>query len=367
MSQVKHYFFVGTVAELIKVFPIMKEMSDQGLPFKIIASGQNDITNSSLLGLARVKKVDIVLHQGPIKQSGLGLMTWFWKTWRRSYRTLKSELTDPTAYMLVHGDTVSTVMGAFIARHFKMKVAHVEAGLRSYNYLNPFPEEIDRVIVSRLTTVSLCPNDWSLNNLKKLRSEKVNTQQNTLVDALDIALKQPAESELIEPILKKDYFIFVMHRQENLFNDALVRQMLDLLEEMVKTKKCVMIMHELTRVTLEKKGLLERVTSNPNIKVLPRQTYIDFMKLLNGSRFIITDGGSNQEESFYFGKPCLIMRHKTERIEGIGQNVIISKNDIGVIREFVKNYQAYERPPIKPQVRPSQIIVDYFTNQHIDG
>lgn len=361
MADTKYYFFVGTVAELIKVFPIMKEMNSRGVPFKIIASGQNDIVNSTLLKLADVKKVDFVLHEGPIKQSGFSMLKWFWRTWRRSYRLLKSELTGVDGYMLVHGDTISTVMGALIARHFKLKVAHVEAGLRSYNYLNPFPEEIDRVIVSRLTSVSFCPNDWSVNNLKKLRTKTVNTQQNTLVDALDIALKQPEESDIIGPLLKKDYFIFVMHRQENLFNDGLVHKMLDLLEEVAKTKECVFVMHELTRVTLEKKGLLERVKSNPNINVVPRLTYIDFMKLLNGCRFIITDGGSNQEESYYFGKPCAIMRHKTERIEGLNQNVIITKNDIGVITDFVKNYQQYERPRIKPEVRPSQIIVDYFT------
>ena len=358
-----YYFFVGTVAELIKVFPIMKEMKDRQIPFKIIASGQNDVTNSSLLGLAGVDKVDIVLHTGPIKQSGLSMLAWFWRTWRRSYRTLKSELSGKDAYMLVHGDTISTVMGTLIARHFKLKVGHVEAGLRSYNYLNPFPEEIDRVIVSRYATVSFCPNDWSVNNLKKHRTIKVNTEQNTLVDALNIALQQPEESDIIGPLLKKDYFIFVMHRQENLFNDALVRRMIDLLEEVAQTKECVFVMHELTRVTLEGKGLLERVKSIPNVNVVPRLSYIDFMKLLNGCKFIITDGGSNQEESYYFGKPCCIMRHKTERIEGLDQNVIISKNDIGVIENFVAHYEEYQRPRIEPKVRPSQIIVDYLIQQ----
>lgn len=359
----EYYFFVDTVAELIKVFPVMKEMNDRKIPFKIIASGQNDITNSTLLGLADVKKVDFVLHRGPIKQSGLSMLAWFWRTWRWSYGKLKDELTGKDAYMLVHGDTISTVMGTLIARHFKLKVAHVEAGLRSFNYLNPFPEEIDRVIVSRYADVSFCPNDWAVNNLRKRRTVKVNTEQNTLVDALNIALKQPAESELIGPLLKKDYFIFVMHRQENLFNDALVRRMIDLLEEVAKTKECVFVMHELTRVTLESKGLLERVKSIPNVTVVPRLSYIDFMKLLNGCQFIITDGGSNQEESFYFGKPCCIMRHKTERIEGLDQNVIISKNDISVIENFVAHYQDYDRSRIVPKVRPSQIIIDYLTKQ----
>lgn len=360
----KYYFFIGTTAELIKLFPVMKEFNDQGIDFKVIASGQNNIEDSELLKIAGVKNIDIILHKGSIKQSATGLISWFWKTLNSGKKKLKTELLNvdkKNSYIIVHGDTVSTVMGALIAKKFRLKLAHIEAGLRSYNYLNPFPEEIDRVVVSHYTNISFCPNQWSVNNLKKQKAIKVNTLQNTLVDSLGIATSIKCEDVNLKR-LPKEYFVFVMHRQENLFNTKLVNFMIKKIKGAAKNKKCVFILHEPTKVTLQKLNLLKSLEENDNFILFPRLPYISFMKVLKNSNFIITDGGSNQEESYYFGKPCLILRKATERIEGLNENVILSDGIESEIEKFIFNPDAYRRDPIIPKVNPSKIITDFFKN-----
>jgi len=84
------------------------------------------------------------------------------------------------------------------------------------------------------------------------------------------------------------------------------------------------------------------------------------MQVLNAAEFVITDGGSNQEECYYFGKPTLLLRNVTERIEGLKENIVISKNNQSVIDEFIMNYAKYKREPITLNVAPSKIIIDYI-------
>lgn len=85
------------------------------------------------------------------------------------------------------------------------------------------------------------------------------------------------------------------------------------------------------------------------------------MKLLENSEFVATDGGSNQEELYYMGKPCLLLRRYTERIEGLGKNVVLSKNNIVVIKDFLNNYKSYNHKSLTKQVYPSKIIANFLS------
>lgn len=359
-----YYFFIGTVAELIKIMPVTKEMSDRGLNFKIIASGQNDIHTSELLAFGGIRKIDITLSNGKIKQSPIGLLNWFVSTYRSAKKTLAAEFIDPgNKIIIVHGDTVSTLMGAWLGKNFKVRVAHIEAGLRSYNYFHPFPEEIDRVLTSKIAKYHFCPNQWAVNNIKHKSAQKIDTGGNTLIDSLAIATAVKELPANIEKITQGDYCVFVMHRQENLMNQSLVNFLLERVEEISKTRPVVFVLHGPTRATLEKMNKLDMLKRNRNVRLIPRTSYLHFMKILDRAEFIITDGGSNQEESYYLGKPCLILRKATERIEGLDENVVLSKNDPATISEFIKNYRQYQKPKISPKNRPSKIIVDYLSGE----
>jgi len=143
----RYYFFIGTVAELIKLYPVIKEFQNNGVDFKIIATGQNNIKNTEFTNFLN-KEPDMVLSNGIETKRAINLFLWFFKTLFHGANVLKEEfknLNKKETFFIVHGDTVSTVMGALISKFFGFKVIHVEAGLRSFNFLRPFPEEIDRV------------------------------------------------------------------------------------------------------------------------------------------------------------------------------------------------------------------------------
>lgn len=362
----KVVFFVGTTAELIKVMPVMKYFSEHNQEFEVVASGQNNISNSPLLKVCHKDTSDITLSSGPAKQTSLSLLTWFFKTLWRSYRSLSARykaIKGTRAYFIVHGDTISTVMGALLGKFLGFKVVHIEAGIRSYDWLNPFPEEIDRMIVSTIADVHCCPNEWAVGNIKNSKGVKVNTIQNTLYESLQIAKSQPLDPKYELPILKERFFVFVMHRQENVFDDNLVNYLVSQIEEVSKEIRCLFVIHPLTKEVLTKLNLLQRLIDNQNIEIVERVPYFSFMKILDLAEFLITDGGSNQEEAYYFGKPCLVLRKVTERTEGLGGNVVLSKGDYSIIKSFIQNYKKYKTPPIASDISPSKIILEALNEQ----
>jgi UDP-N-acetylglucosamine 2-epimerase (non-hydrolysing) len=363
------YFFVGTTAELIKVMPVMRACADGGLPFVLVASGQNDIRGSELLPFCGKERADVVLHEGPIRKSAAGLLAWFLRTFLRSswrLRGLLSRHRRGEAVMVVHGDTVSTVMGAMLARLYGLRVAHVEAGLRSFDYLHPFPEEIDRVITSRLADLHLCPNAWAVGNLAARRGRKIDTGHNTLLDALALANAQPVVPQVLRELGARPYFVFVMHRQENLLNSSLARTLVETVIAQSRRHHCVFILHHLTEVALEEMGLAQRVHSQPTITAVRRLPYMEFMQVLAGCEYVVTDGGSNQEECYYLGKPCLVLRKVTERTEGLGANVMLSGLDFARIDEFLRDPVRYRRPPVMPRQSPSHIVAEAL-REAVDG
>lgn len=356
------YIFIGTTAEFIKIMPIMNALEKKNLPYKVISTGQNDLKNSSIWNLVPGKsRADFVINSQNIKQTPLGLFIWFFKSFFKGcflFNKLKSnQKTHP--WLLVHGDTISTLLGALLAKIYGFKICHIEAGLRSFNYLKPFPEEICRVIVSKLSSLAICPNSWALNNLKNHRYPKINTRSNTLYDAVFIAKNnQITPSKEIE--CPAEFFLMVLHRQENLFDKVFFNKIIErILLEAQKTP-CVFIIHDPTLEVLSNSDLYSKLKANSNITLLRRLEFPDFIKLIDKASFVLTDGGSNQEETYFLGKPCLVLRKETERIEGLERNVILSKKDFSIIEHFLKDPKKYKKAPILIDQPPSEIAVHGF-------
>ncbi|MFT3982363.1 MAG: UDP-N-acetylglucosamine 2-epimerase [Lachnospiraceae bacterium] len=355
----KIIFFVGTEAELIKLFPIMLELKKNGIEFCIIASGQNDITKSSLMKVIGEEYLELELSQeGQIKKTALGLLSWWFQTYRIAGRIIKTKLGElENSIICVHGDTVSTVMGAAIGKKLHLKVMHIEAGLRSHDFLNPFPEEIDRMITSKFANYHFAPGKTAAENLSRVKGKVIDTECNTIYDSLQYSYKIPYSEENIKlENITASYCVFVLHRQENLGNRELVENIIQELLETSKSIKCIFLLHKITEVYLQKYGLLDKLKNRPNIMLVPRMQYFDFMKILNGAEFVITDGGSNQEELFYMGKPCLIMRKTTERNDGIGENALLQGKDNVLIHNFVETYIKYRQNAKCFKDSPSEII-----------
>lgn len=362
----KWFFFIGTEAELIKVFPVMLEAGKAGIPYSVIASGQNNIVNSRILQETACVKPEVVLSdEAEITKSAPGLLKWWVQTCGKAAGRIRAAFPDTDfskSLMIVHGDTVSTFMGAWTGKKLGMTVCHVEAGLRSFHLLNPFPEEIDRILTSRIARVHFAPGPEAAKNLQKVKGTVVNTEQNTLLDSLRYSEQMAVKSDIL-PILSQDYFVFVIHRQENLASREFVSSVVREIEQAAKKRKCVLILHEITRNTLARFGLLDGLAQNPDFILHDRVDYFDFMKLLKNAAFVITDGGSNQEELYYMNKPCLILRKATERNEGIGINARLFNGSAEDIKTFIQETEtAGKTGKAGVAGEPSRKIVDTLSS-----
>lgn len=356
------FFFIGTEAELIKVFPVIMQCQEKGAVCNIIASGQNELKKNRILDYIGLNGKYIELsNESDIKKSAVGLFSWFVSTKEKAKKVIEQNfniIDMKNQPMIVHGDTVSTFMGALVGRQLHMKVCHIEAGLRSHNLLNPFPEEIDRLLTSRLARVHFAPGDEATSNLARAKGKVMNTQYNTIIDSLQVSKSMPVITDSLETVLLQDYFVFVMHRQENLMNKEFVSQVIEHIEKMAEKIYCVLILHKITENVLREMGILQRLQSNPHFILFPRLDYFDFMKMLDCAKYVVTDGGSNQEELHYMGKPCLIMRKTTERKEGIGKNARIFGGDVGELLSFANEYANMQIDPITVEYSPSEIIAE---------
>lgn len=359
-------FFIGTTAEYIKLFTIIEELKRKNIPIKIIASGQNEIIQTDIARKTGLKINVQLSYEKNIVKNVFGLFSWFFITLKKAPQIIKTELTDvdfKNSIMVVHGDTLSTVMGAKVAKKLGMKVAHIEAGLRSGHWFSPFPEEFDRCIVSKISDYNFCAGSEPINNLRKASGENINTYYNTIVDALEFSEQFACEDNRVKNLLQQHYCVFVLHRQENLLQPILVTHIVNKAIEVSQKQKVVFILHQITYNTFKKMNLLQKLESEPNIILFQRVEYFDFMKLLQNSQYVITDGGSNQEELHYMGKPTLIIRSSTERLEGIGDNALMYGRCFDNVNKFVNDYKSFERLRIVPAQSPTQIVVNHLVNE----
>jgi UDP-N-acetylglucosamine 2-epimerase (non-hydrolysing) len=363
MESKRIHIVIGTKAQLIKMAPIMVELENKKTPYNYIYTGQHRLTMNELQENFNIKKPDINLHEGKditgIFQSVFWIIKICFKTLFKKEKILGK--TTKNDILLTHGDTFSTVLGALIGKIARINVAHVESGLRSFKLFAPFPEEINRLITFRLSNIYFCAGEWAINNLKKYKGEKINTEFNTLYDSLQLAIKNSKKIQIKIPT--SIYAVVSIHRFENIFNTKRLKEIVETLSEISKDIKLLFILHEPTKIRLEKTGLINNLKKNANIELRPRYDYFKFTKLLHFSKFVITDGGSNQEECFYLGKPCLLMREATERTEGLNKNVVLSNYDKKTILDFCKNYKNYKIEQSFFQISPSKIIVEELLNR----
>lgn len=349
------YVFIGTTAELIKVAPVIKELKSRRRKFKIVTTGQNDINFSEFEWYLGKIKPDISIGKKNKRSSVWFFIEWTIKTFFKSIYILDKEFSKKNKQdilLIVHGDTVSSLIGALVGKLLGVKIAHIESGLRSFNYLEPFPEEISRVIISRLADIHFCPNKWACSNIKNISGKKINTKQNTLYEIYSSAIKSKDFKKLKEKVSGK-YYVLIMHRQEHVLFDK--ENSLELIKKIINSSKlhCVLLTHEISKSMLsEMKEIKDKI-----IKV-DRMPYKEFINLIKKSEYVATDGGSNQEELYYMGKPTLILRRSTERIEGLKSSALLLRKDFRNVEKFVKNYKKFRKNEIGINISPSKIIVD---------
>ena len=227
--------------------------------------------------------------------------------------------------VIVQGDT-TTVMSVSIAAFYrKIKVAHVEAGLRTFKKYSPFPEEMNRVITSRISEFHFAPTEISKNNLLKegISAENIHITGNTVIDTLLLATQKVDESNpIIDGLTDSNslsdfspYVLITGHRREN-FGDGFINicEAILALAEKYTEYKFIYPVHLNPNV---QKPVKELLSKRENIFLLKPQTYLPFISLMMNSKIILTDSGGVQEEGPSLGKPVLVMRDDTERPEAV--------------------------------------------------
>lgn len=351
------HFVIGTRAQLFKMAPIMLECQNQGLHWRWVYTAQHKETIEQTLRTFGLPQPHYVVLKWETEAKTMASMArWVATMFFSLFRSKKilAGYIGKEHVVLTHGDTFTTWFAALYAKLTRTKVMHVESGLRSFNVFKPFPEEINRLITFRLSDYYACPGQWAVDNLKNYRGIKINTKENTQIDTIRFGLAHADSADFVVP--KRKYVVVSLHRYENIFKKDRFEKILDELDKISNDFLLLVVQHPATFIQLDKLNLRKRLEENPNIKLLPRLEYLPFVKAIKNSEFVVTDGGGNQEELYHMGKPTLIFRNETERMEGLGKTAVVSKLDPVIIDEFIKSYKNYQHSPTATKYSPSKII-----------
>lgn len=351
---------IGTKAQFIKTAPILREFDKRNVPYRLVYTGQHSETFDLLEAAFGTRGADdnFVPHFEASTHGGFA--RWTFAFWRAAIRRIRRGEWRSAPFGIVHGDTASTLFGALALRLAGVPVAHVEAGLRSSKLMEPFPEEIVRRIVSRLTKLHLAPDARAASNLEHAGGVVVNTGGNTLRDALALALRKLSHAGLVAG--SGGYLVASMHRSENLGRKADFDMLMEEFILAARHSPIKFVLHPATREKIRASGWRVRLQQTEGIELMDRMDYPDFVKLLVGSNGLMTDGGSNQEEAAMLGLPTLLLRRTTERHDGLGDNALLSGLRPEAIRMFVAD-RAGKHWVVRAVVdgSPSAIVVDALT------
>jgi UDP-N-acetylglucosamine 2-epimerase (non-hydrolysing) len=233
-------------------------------------------------------------------------------------------------YVLVHGDTTTSMAAALAAFYAGAKVGHVEAGLRTHNKWSPFPEEMNRSLTGRLTDIHFAPTHQSKENLmaEGIAEDKIIVTGNTVIDALQLGIgiveeNLPSSVQALKEQLAfdKEFILVTGHRREN-FGDGFLN-ICKALKEIAAINPDIDIIYPVHLNPNVQKPVYELLEGIANIHLIAPQPYEAFIWLMNQSKLIITDSGGVQEEAPSLGKPVLVMRDTTERPEAVDAGTVI--------------------------------------------
>ena len=349
----------GTTGELIKLAPVLLALDEREQDaFLLATTGQQVQQIPQFLEQFGLRPPEVWLAHGAngrdLRVNGdipgwLRTVAHSYRRERRRFRTtLRAGRGKPL--VLVHGDTMTTVLGATIGRTLRVPVAHIESGLRSYDLRNPFPEELNRKLASALACIHYAPGAWAASNV---RGDVVDTGSNTIRDSLALV----PEGEPPFQLPTKPFGIVSLHRFELLNNRRLLTATVHALAEAAPRTPLLFVGHPVTVAALDRFGL-RGAFDETRLVLVPRLRFFDFVHVERQSAFVVTDSGGSQEECYYLDIPCLVHRVRTERREGLGENAVLSELRVDALREFLADPARHRRRTDPPAASPSRVIVD---------
>jgi UDP-N-acetylglucosamine 2-epimerase (non-hydrolysing) len=341
----------GTTGELIKLAPVLLRFDERGHSYVLATTGQQVQQIPSFLEQFGLRQPDVWLARGAkgrdlrVNSDIPGWAAGVTRSWIRERRRLRG-----ARRVLVHGDTMTTVLGSMMGRTLRATVAHIEGGLRSYDWRHPFPEELNRKAATALSRIHYAPGAWAAGNLR--RGDVIDTGSNTIRDSLELVDDEPPPLDLPQG----PFGVVSLHRFELLNNRRLLTETVDVLAEAARDTPLLFIDHPVTVAALEKFGLTRRFDTT-SFRRIRRLRFFDFVRVERRSAFVVTDSGGSQEECYYLDLPCLVHRVKTERREGLGENAVLSEMRADVLRNFLSEPARFRRRTQLVPASPSEVIV----------
>lgn len=233
-------------------------------------------------------------------------------------------------WVLIYGDTNSTLAGALAASKLHVKVAHVEAGLRSFNM--KMPEEINRIVADRISNVLLCPTLTAVSNLEKEGYKnfpiKIEMTGDVMLDAARFyEVQAKSKATIANKVTYPKFALSTIHRAENTDDMSRLKEIALALNELHKSIPVVLPLHPRTRKKLEDHGV------KLDVHLLEPVGYFDMISLLSRCEIVLTDSGGVQKEAYFFEKPCVTFRDETEWVElvEVGANKIVGANKTSIL------------------------------------
>ncbi|MDY0253059.1 MAG: UDP-N-acetylglucosamine 2-epimerase (non-hydrolyzing) [Tenuifilaceae bacterium] len=319
---------VGARPQFVKAGTVSRALRSAGLKEVIVHTGQHFDYNMSQVFFddMEIPKPDYNLEIHSLSHGAM--------TGRMLEAIEKVLVTEKPKVVLVYGDTNSTLAGALAAQKLGIPVAHVEAGLRSFNMA--MPEETNRILTDRISTYLFCPTQVAVNNLKAEGFDNFGCNIHIVGDVmLDAALyygeRSAQKSKIVRALnLDPNFVLATMHRQENTDSPENLKGIIDALNTIHDERQVVVPLHPRAKKIIEGSGL------KVNFTTVPPVGYFDMIELLKHCALVITDSGGLQKEAFFFKKGCVTIRAETEWTELVegGFNILAGANPSQILTSY---------------------------------
>ena len=329
-SKMKIVTILGARPQFIKAGSVSREIAKHNeLEEIIVHTGQHYDTNMSDIFFDEMKipKPDYFLGIGGKSHGAM--------TGQMIEKIEEVCLKENPDWVMVYGDTNSTLAGAIVASKLHIKLAHIEAGLRSFNM--QMPEEINRILTDRVSQILFCPTDTAIENLRNEGYDKLDCKIVKSGDVMQdgaIFYKNLSVKPTID--IEDDFVLCTIHRAENTDDENRLRNIFDALNEIAIEKQVILPLHPRTKKIIQNLKL-----NTQNLTIIEPIGYLEMVYLIDNCSLIMTDSGGLQKEAYFFEKQCITLRDETEWVElvDIGANVLVGADKNKILKAYKNNSQ----------------------------
>lgn len=319
---------IGARPQFIKAATLSRAFRNRGIQEIIIHTGQHYDSNMSdiFFNQMQIEKPKYFLGVNSKKHSEM--------TGKMMQKIEEILICEKPNWVVLFGDTNSTLAGALAASKLHIKIAHVEAGLRSFNM--KMPEEVNRILTDRVSSLLFCPTKTAVENLKNEGFDRYNCKIINTGDIMNDGVKffsNLAKKPNIE--VDQNFILCTVHRPVNTDNIKNLESIFKAINFIGLSKQVIFPCHPRTLKVLKENNI-----DISNIKIIEPIGYLEMIWLIKKSELILTDSGGLQKESYFFSKPCVVLRNETEWVELVENkfNVLTGSNFEKII-DVVENYK----------------------------